>query len=158
MSIIHNYRFFQSTILSIQFCLTPALSTSLSCPLSLYAITSLFQAHPVSHRSDVIHALYILFLLYPSLFLTLSFPFALILSPLYFCAYSSSPLPLPPSRPPPILVIIIIIQEVDHPNIIKLREVFFGSRTVYLVMELCKGGELFDEITHNAQRGLSEVR
>ena len=50
------------------------------------------------------------------------------------------------------------LQEVDHPNIIKLREVFFGSRTVYLVMELCKGGELFDEITHNAQRGLSEVR
>ena len=49
-------------------------------------------------------------------------------------------------------------QEVDHPNIIKLREVFFGSRTVYLVMELCKGGELFDEITHNAQRGLSEVQ
>jgi serine/threonine protein kinase len=50
------------------------------------------------------------------------------------------------------------LQEVDHPNIIKLREVFFGSRTVYLVMELCQGGELFDEITHNAQRGLGEVR
>jgi serine/threonine protein kinase len=46
---------------------------------------------------------------------------------------------------------------VDHPNVIKLREVFFGSRTVYLVMELCQGGELFDEITHNAQRGLGEV-
>ena len=29
---------------------------------------------------------------------------------------------------------------------------------MYLVMELCKGGELFDEITHNAQRGLSEVK
>ena len=25
-------------------------------------------------------------------------------------------------------------------------------------MELCKGGELFDEITQNAQKGLSEVR
>ena len=51
---------------------------------------------------------------------------------------------------------ICIMKEVDHPQIIKLREVFFGSRTVYLVMELCKGGELFDEITHNAQRGLPE--
>jgi calcium-dependent protein kinase len=51
---------------------------------------------------------------------------------------------------------ISIMKEIDHPNIIKLREVFYGSRTVYLVMELCHGGELFDEITHNAQRGLTE--
>ena len=56
-----------------------------------------------------------------------------------------------------LFLIIFNSQEVDHPNIIKLREVFFGSRTVYLVMEMCQGGELFDEITHNAQRGLSEV-
>ena len=51
---------------------------------------------------------------------------------------------------------IAIMKQVDHPNIIKLRDVFFGSRTVYLVMELCKGGELFDEITRKAQRGLPE--
>jgi hypothetical protein len=53
---------------------------------------------------------------------------------------------------------IAIMKQVDHPNIIKLREVFFGSRTVYLVMELCKGGELFDEITRKAQRGLPELQ
>jgi calcium-dependent protein kinase len=35
--------------------------------------------------------------------------------------------------------------------------VFFGSRTVYLVMELCKGGELFDEVTRKAQRGMPEA-
>lgn len=49
---------------------------------------------------------------------------------------------------------IAIMKVVDHPNIIKLREVFFGSRTVYLVMERCHGGELFDEITVNGQDGL----
>jgi serine/threonine protein kinase len=39
----------------------------------------------------------------------------------------------------------------------QLRDVFFGSRTVYLVMELCKGGELFDEVTRKAQRGMPEA-
>ena len=53
---------------------------------------------------------------------------------------------------------IAIMKQVDHPNIIKLRDVFFGSRTVYLVMELCKGGELFDEVTRKAQNGLPEVQ
>ena len=50
------------------------------------------------------------------------------------------------------------MKQVDHPNIIKLRDVFFGSRTVYLVMELCKGGELFDEVTRKAQNGLPELQ
>ena len=53
---------------------------------------------------------------------------------------------------------IAIMKQVDHPNIIKLRDVFFGSRTVYLVMELCKGGELFDEVTRKAQNGLAEIQ
>ena len=53
---------------------------------------------------------------------------------------------------------IAIMKQVDHPNIIKLRDVFFGSRTVYLVMELCKGGELFDEVTRKAQNGLPEIQ
>jgi len=39
-----------------------------------------------------------------------------------------------------------IMKELDHPNIIKLFEVFEDSRFVYLVMELCEGGELFDKI------------
>ena len=48
------------------------------------------------------------------------------------------------------------MKEVDHPNIVKLKEVFFGSRTVYLVMELCEGGELFDQITGSGKKGFSE--
>lgn len=42
-----------------------------------------------------------------------------------------------------------IMRELDHPNIIKLFEVFEDTRFVYLVMELCEGGELFDKIIEN---------
>merc|ERR1711991_593148 len=39
-----------------------------------------------------------------------------------------------------------IMQKVDHPNIIALRQVFEDKKHVYLVMELVTGGELFDKI------------
>lgn len=34
----------------------------------------------------------------------------------------------------------------DHPNIIKLFEVYEDDKNLYLVMELCTGGELFERI------------
>jgi calcium-dependent protein kinase len=34
----------------------------------------------------------------------------------------------------------------DHPNILKLFEVFEDERNIHLVTELCMGGELFDYI------------
>mmetsp|Transcript_88888 Transcript_88888/g.252011 ORF Transcript_88888/g.252011 Transcript_88888/m.252011 type:complete len:494 (+) Transcript_88888:71-1552(+) len=41
---------------------------------------------------------------------------------------------------------ISIMKLMDHPNIIKLYETFEDHRCLYLVMELCTGGELFDRI------------
>jgi len=39
-----------------------------------------------------------------------------------------------------------ITRNMDHPNIIKLFETFEDHRSIYLVMELCEGGELFDRL------------
>uniref|UniRef100_A0A6B2LC64 Protein kinase domain-containing protein n=1 Tax=Arcella intermedia TaxID=1963864 RepID=A0A6B2LC64_9EUKA len=39
-----------------------------------------------------------------------------------------------------------IMQKLDHKNIISLEEVFDEKDTIYLVMELVSGGELFDQI------------
>jgi len=40
-----------------------------------------------------------------------------------------------------------ILQDVEHPHVIKLKEYFESAETVYLVMEMVTGGELFDKIT-----------
>lgn len=37
-------------------------------------------------------------------------------------------------------------QAMDHPNIVKLDKVFDCQNHLYMVMELCTGGELFDRI------------
>ena len=39
-----------------------------------------------------------------------------------------------------------ILSKVDQPNIIKLYEIFEDKRYIYLIMEECTGGELFDKI------------
>jgi len=39
-----------------------------------------------------------------------------------------------------------VMKKLDHPNIIKLYESFEDRMNVYLVLELCTGGELFDRI------------
>ena len=39
-----------------------------------------------------------------------------------------------------------IMKNLDHPHIIKLFETYEDERNLYLVMELCEGGELFDHI------------
>jgi|ERR1712216_398424 len=41
---------------------------------------------------------------------------------------------------------VTILQNVNHPNIIDLEEVFDESKSFYMVMEVCSGGELFDRI------------
>ena len=39
-----------------------------------------------------------------------------------------------------------ILQTLDHPHVIKLYEYFEDTKNVYLITELCSGGELFDKI------------
>ncbi len=39
-----------------------------------------------------------------------------------------------------------ILKNLTHPNILRLFEVFEDKKQIYLVTELCSGGELFDEI------------
>lgn len=39
-----------------------------------------------------------------------------------------------------------ILQELDHPNVIKMYEYFEDDRNVHLICEMCTGGELFDHI------------
>ena len=39
-----------------------------------------------------------------------------------------------------------ILRELDHPNIIKLYEVYETENTIYLVLELIEGWELYEAI------------
>eukprot|EP00331_Platyophrya_macrostoma_P033866 CAMPEP_0176441590 /NCGR_PEP_ID=MMETSP0127-20121128/21290_1 /TAXON_ID=938130 /ORGANISM="Platyophrya macrostoma, Strain WH" /LENGTH=469 /DNA_ID=CAMNT_0017826401 /DNA_START=25 /DNA_END=1434 /DNA_ORIENTATION=+ len=51
-----------------------------------------------------------------------------------------------------------IMRKLDHPNVIKLYETYEDSRHLYLVMELCKGGELFDRINEKGHYTEDEAR
>jgi len=44
-----------------------------------------------------------------------------------------------------------VLKSIDHPNIIKIYEYFENSGSFYVVMDLCKGGELFYEITRRQE-------
>ena len=44
--------------------------------------------------------------------------------------------------------------KLDHPNIIKLYEYYENDKKIYLIMELCTGGELFDRIVENTENGI----
>ena len=48
-----------------------------------------------------------------------------------------------------------ILKSIDHPNIIKFYEYFEDLDNIYIVMEYCSGGELFDRILES--KGLSEL-
>jgi len=57
-----------------------------------------------------------------------------------------------------LLVEIEILKSMDHPNIVRLIEVFEDDRHWCLVMELMKGGELFDKILACDQFSEKEAR
>jgi calcium-dependent protein kinase len=43
------------------------------------------------------------------------------------------------------------MQTVDHPNIVKYYETYNEPKCIYLVMELCTGGELLQKITESGK-------
>ena len=44
---------------------------------------------------------------------------------------------------------VLTLMSCDHPNIIKIFEVLEDRKSLYIVMETCNGGELFDYILNN---------
>jgi calcium/calmodulin-dependent protein kinase I len=53
---------------------------------------------------------------------------------------------------------ISILQEIDHPNIIKLHDIFVETLRIYLVTEIMTGGELFDRIVQKEYYNENEAR
>jgi len=47
--------------------------------------------------------------------------------------------------------------QMDHANIIRLHEVYESANELYLVMDCCAGGELFDRIKEQPDGNYSEV-
>ena len=41
---------------------------------------------------------------------------------------------------------IFIMCQLDHPNIVRIQEVYESTNEIYIVQELCLGGELFDRL------------
>lgn len=50
---------------------------------------------------------------------------------------------------------VTIMKQIDHKYIVKLKEVLASNSKIYLVLELIKGGDLFDVIKVN--NGVSEA-
>ena len=44
-----------------------------------------------------------------------------------------------------------ILRKLDHPNIMKIYEVFEDNVNYFLITELCKGEELFDTISNKVK-------
>ncbi|CBJ27498.1 Ca2+/calmodulin-dependent protein kinase, EF-Hand protein superfamily [Ectocarpus siliculosus] len=42
-----------------------------------------------------------------------------------------------------------VLRELDHPHIVRMRQVFYSKRHIYMIMDLATGGELFHLVTKN---------
>lgn len=51
-----------------------------------------------------------------------------------------------------------ILESVEHPNVVHLKEVFDTPKTFYMVMEIMKGGELFDKVVEKEHYSEDEAR
>jgi len=52
---------------------------------------------------------------------------------------------------------IFIMCQLDHPNIVRLEEVYESHSEIYLVQELCLGGELFDRLDEQPEYHYTEA-
>ena len=50
-----------------------------------------------------------------------------------------------------------ILQKLDHPSIVRYYEAYESEKYIYLVMEFCKGEELFDRLSANDAEPLTEA-
>ena len=50
-----------------------------------------------------------------------------------------------------------ILKELDHPNIVKIFEYYEDKQNYYIVTEICRGGELFDEIVERGKFSESDA-
>eukprot|EP00904_Undaria_pinnatifida_P011167 jgi/Undpi1/7180/HiC_scaffold_22.g09654.m1 len=42
-----------------------------------------------------------------------------------------------------------VMRELDHPHIVRMRQVFYSKRHIFMIMDLATGGELFNLVTKN---------
>jgi len=52
---------------------------------------------------------------------------------------------------------ITILKQLDHPHIVKLEDVFEDRQNLFLVMEMCAGGELYDRIVSHQHYGETQA-
>eukprot|EP00529_Nitzschia_sp_RCC80_P004108 CAMPEP_0113518152 /NCGR_PEP_ID=MMETSP0014_2-20120614/42701_1 /TAXON_ID=2857 /ORGANISM="Nitzschia sp." /LENGTH=918 /DNA_ID=CAMNT_0000415519 /DNA_START=164 /DNA_END=2920 /DNA_ORIENTATION=- /assembly_acc=CAM_ASM_000159 len=52
---------------------------------------------------------------------------------------------------------IFIMSQLDHPNILRLEEVYESETQIYLIQELCHGGDLFDRLDDQPEIHFTEV-
>ena len=45
----------------------------------------------------------------------------------------------------------------DHPNIVKAHEVYYFNRQIFLVLELCSGGDLYAKAPFSEKRACQVV-
>ena len=50
-----------------------------------------------------------------------------------------------------------IMSKADHPNIVKLYQIYESHRSLYLITELCRGGPLLKKITERAKKNNSSI-
>ena len=53
---------------------------------------------------------------------------------------------------------IYIMCQLDHPNIVRLEEVYESFSEIYLVLELCTGGDLFDRLDEQPDLHYTEAK